>query len=120
MISANDVRYPVPGTDPHPLAGAFAPDLTLLTEQGTTSVAELMHAARPVFLDLADRAELRELALAREPRIVIVTAEAEDRPADALLLRPDAYVAWAAGLDESADTATPALRAALDTWVGLP
>ncbi len=120
MISAGDVRYSVPGTDPHPLAGAFAPDLPLRTEQGTTSVAELLHTARPVFLDLADRADLRKLALDREPRIVIVTAETEDRPADALLLRPDAYVAWAAGIDESADVATPALRAALDTWVGLP
>jgi hypothetical protein len=29
------------------------PDLTLHTDEGTTSVAELMHTARPVFLDLA-------------------------------------------------------------------
>lgn len=120
MISAGDVRYPMPGADPHPLAGAFAPDLTLFTEAGTTSVAELLRTARPVFLDLADRADLRELARAREPRIEIVTAKTEDRPADALLIRPDAFVGWAAAVDEAADTATPALRYALDRWVGQP
>ncbi|MEV6363980.1 FAD-dependent monooxygenase [Nocardia asteroides] len=116
MISAGDVRYAMPGD--HPLTGAFAPDLALLTDGGETSVAELLHAARPVFLDLADRADLRELAAAREPRLVIVTAKSADRPADALLLRPDAFVGWAAAVDEPADTAGPALAGALDRWVG--
>jgi hypothetical protein len=37
------------------LTGTFAPDLILHTDQGTTSVAELMHTARPILLDLADR-----------------------------------------------------------------
>ncbi|WP_280348026.1 FAD-dependent monooxygenase [Nocardia neocaledoniensis] len=120
MISANDVRYPVPGTDPHPLAGTFAPDLPLLTDQGTTSVAELMRTARPVLLDLADRADLREQARSREPRLVIVTAKTEDRPADALLIRSDAFVGWAAAVDEPADTAAAALLDALDRWVGQP
>ncbi|WP_280307511.1 FAD-dependent monooxygenase [Nocardia neocaledoniensis] len=120
MISANDVRYPVPGAAAHPLAGTFAPDLPLLTDQGETSVAELLHAGRPVLLDLADRADLRETARGREPRLVIVTAKTEDRPADAILLRPDAFVGWAAAVDESADTAATGLRDALDRWVGQP
>ncbi|MEV4285900.1 hypothetical protein AB0K40_10385 [Nonomuraea bangladeshensis] len=42
------------------------------------------------------------------------------RPADALLIRPDAHVAWAAPLDEPAGAATPALREALSSWFGSP
>ena len=62
LIAGTDIRYPMPGPDHHALAGTFAPDLTLHTDQGTTSVAELMHTARPVLLDLADRPDLREAA----------------------------------------------------------
>ena len=42
------------------------------------------------------------------------------RPADALLIRPDAHIAWAATIDEPADTAAPALREALSGWFGTP
>ena len=57
--------FPAPGVPLAPACstpsiGTFAPDLTLGTDRGATSVAALMHAARPVFLDLADRADLRE------------------------------------------------------------
>ena len=62
LISGTDIRYPLPGHNRHPLVGTFAPDLTLQTDQGTTSVAALMHAARPVLLDLADRLDLLETA----------------------------------------------------------
>ena len=44
------VRYPMPSRDQHPLTGTLAPDLTLHTDQGTTSVAQLMATAWPVFL----------------------------------------------------------------------
>ena len=60
LIAGSDIRYPLPGPDHHALTGTFAPDLALHTDRGATSVAELMHAARPVLLDLADRADLRE------------------------------------------------------------
>ena len=63
LIGGTDLRYRCPapanthGRDlrprPHP---AHRP--------GATSVAELMHAARPVLLDLADRRDLREGAVA--------------------------------------------------------
>ena len=86
----------MPGPSQHALAGTFVSDLTLHTGQGTTSVAELMHAARPVLLDLADRPDLREAARDWKPRIDICTARTDHRPADALLIRPDAHIAWAA------------------------
>ena len=77
LMAGTDIRYPPPGPDDHALTGTFAPDLALHTERGTTSVAELMHAARPVLLDLADRADLRETARDWQPRIDVRTAEAD-------------------------------------------
>ncbi|MFI7617851.1 helix-turn-helix domain-containing protein [Nonomuraea terrae] len=111
-------RCPAPAY--HPLAGAFAPDLTLHTGQGITSVAKLMHPARPVLLDLADRPELRQTARDWRHLLDVHTAKTDDRPADALLIRPDGHVAWAAGLDESTDSATATLREALSAWFGTP
>ena len=120
LIAGTDIRYPPPGPDHHALTGTFAPDLTLRTDQGTTSVAALMRTARPVFLDLAGRGDLRETARDWQDRIDIHTAKADHRPADALLIRPDAHVAWAATVDEPTDTDLLALRAALSAWFGAP
>jgi 2-polyprenyl-6-methoxyphenol hydroxylase-like FAD-dependent oxidoreductase len=120
LMAGADIRYPPPGPDHHALTGTFAPDLTLHTDEGTTSVAELMHTARPVFLDLADRRDLCEIAQGWLPRIDIHTAATELRPADALLIRPDAHIAWATTIDEPTDTAAPALQDALSGWFGTP
>ncbi|WP_328410850.1 FAD-dependent monooxygenase [Nocardia sp. NBC_00403] len=120
LVGHADIRYPMPGSNHHALTGNFAPDLTLHTDQGVTSVAELMHTARPVLLDLADRPELREIAGEWQHRIEIRTAKTDDRPADAVLIRPDAHIAWAATIDEPADTAALALREALSGWFGAP
>ena len=118
LIAGADTRYPMPGPGQHALTGTFAPDLTVHTGQGTTSVAELMHPARPILLDLADRPELRETARDWQHRVNIHTAQTDHRPADALLIRPDAHIAWAAGTGEPAGTAAPALREALSCWFG--
>ena len=120
LMAGSDIRYPFPGHDHHALIGTFAPDLALRTDQGATSVAELMHTARPILLDLADRPDLRETARDWEHRVDIHTAETDHRPADALLIRPDAHIAWAATIDEPTDTAAPALREALSGWFGTP
>lgn len=95
-------------------------DLSLRTSQGATSVAELMRTARTLLLDLADRPSLREAARDWRNRIDIHTAETDCRPADALLIRPDAVIAWAAASGESAGTAAPALRKALSCLFGTP
>jgi hypothetical protein len=102
------------------LIGTFAPHLTLDTDRGATSVAELVHGARPVFLDLADRSDLRETARDWQHRVDIRTAGTDHRPADAFLIRPDAHVAWAAAIDEPTDTAALGLRDALSRWFGTP
>jgi len=120
LIAGADIHYPLANPNHHALAGAFAPDLTLRTDQGTTSVAELMHTARPILLDLADRPDLRETARDWQHRIDIRTAGTDHRPADALLIRPDGHIAWVTPTDEPTDTAAPALREALSRWLGTP
>ncbi|MEU6782163.1 FAD-dependent monooxygenase [Nonomuraea angiospora] len=120
LVAGTDIRYPMPGSDHHPLAGTFAPDLTLHTGQGKTSVAELLHPARPILLDLADRPDLRETAHDWRHRVDIHTAKTDLRPADALLIRPDAHIAWAATIDEPTGTSAPGLREALSDWFGTP
>ena len=105
LIAGTDIRYPMPGPSQQALTGTFAPDLTLHSGQDTTSVAKLMHTARPILLDLADRPEIRETARDWQHRIDIHTAGTDHRPADALLIRPDAHIAWAATTGEPAGTA---------------
>jgi 2-polyprenyl-6-methoxyphenol hydroxylase-like FAD-dependent oxidoreductase len=120
LIAGTDIRYPLPNLNHHPLTGTFAPDLALYTDHGATSVAKLMHTARPIMLDLADRADLRETARGWEPRIDVHSVQTDDPTADAPLIRPDAHIAWAATIDEPADTAASALAAALSDWFGAP
>jgi 2-polyprenyl-6-methoxyphenol hydroxylase-like FAD-dependent oxidoreductase len=120
FIAGSDVRYPERGPHDHAMTGTFAPDLSLRTDDGAISVATLMRAARPVLLVLADRPDLRDAAGDWADRLDIRAAETEDRPADALLIRPDARIAWAARVGEPAASAAPALRAALCRWFGTP
>jgi hypothetical protein len=107
LFFAGDVRYLLPGHERHPLVGTFAPELAMH-----------LHTTRPVLLDLADRTDLGEAARDWADRIDVHTAETDHRPADALLIRPDGHIAWAAPVDEPTDTATPSLREALSGWFG--
>nr|WP_140691129.1 hypothetical protein [Mycolicibacterium hodleri] len=77
-----------------------------------------MRAGRPVLPDLADRVEIRDAAQGWLDRIDIHTAATDDRPADALLIRPDGCVAWAVTVEEPAERAVTGLRESLSTWVG--
>ncbi|MET7642534.1 FAD-dependent monooxygenase [Streptomyces sp. NPDC005426] len=120
MVAGSDIRHPSPDGDQHALTGTFVPDLTLHTGQGTTSVAELMHPARPVFLDLADRPDLREIADGWAHRVDVHVAGTELRPADAVLVRPDGHIAWAAPVGASSGSLVPALRQSLFAWFGPP
>lgn len=118
MIAGTDIRYPMPGA--HPRTGTFASDRTLHTEQGQTSVAELMRTGRPVLLVPADRPEFAEVGRKWVHRIDIHTAKADERLVDALLIRPDGHIAWAAEVGEPTGSAAPALRDALAHWFGAP
>jgi 2-polyprenyl-6-methoxyphenol hydroxylase-like FAD-dependent oxidoreductase len=120
LIAATDVRYPMPNPAHHPLTGTFAPNLTLHGDQGPVGVADLVHTARPVLLDLADRPDLRQAAEEWQDRVDIHSATTADRLTDALLIRPDAHIAWAAAADEPIETTAPALREAIRQWFGEP
>jgi 2-polyprenyl-6-methoxyphenol hydroxylase-like FAD-dependent oxidoreductase len=123
LIAGSDVRYDMTGPGqtapvggPHPLTGRLAPDLSLAAGDGTTRVAELMRAARPVLLDFTT--DGRVAAAARDwdglVNVLTVTPRQPAPPADALLIRPDCYVAWAAG-PRAADPVA-GLADALRTW----
>ncbi|HEX9297253.1 MAG TPA: FAD-dependent monooxygenase [Polyangiaceae bacterium] len=97
LLQGNDVQYSMEdGQEAHPLVGRWAPELTLVTDRGVLRLPELMHSARGVLLELGDQVQLREQAAKWRDRIEVVAAKCPSgAPADALLIRPDGYVAWA-------------------------
>ncbi|MEV7729934.1 FAD-dependent monooxygenase [Streptomyces sp. NPDC087917] len=126
LLNALDIRYPMDGD--HRLAGLRVPDADLKTSDGATCVYELLHAGRPVLLDLSGAEGLAAVAAGWADRVDFVEARSEDDlwpvpalgevPAPAaLLIRPDGHVAWAADEEDGAPD-TAALRTALDTWFG--
>ncbi|MEY9487250.1 2-polyprenyl-6-methoxyphenol hydroxylase-like FAD-dependent oxidoreductase [Streptomyces calvus] len=125
MITALDVRYDM--GDGHPLTGRRVPDADLETADGRTRVHALLHAARPVLLDLGGGGEPGAVAEGWTDRVDVVRARPvadhwpvwpdDEVPAPAaLLVRPDGHVAWAASTGTAPDPA--ALRTALTTWFG--
>ncbi|GAA1694719.1 FAD-dependent monooxygenase [Fodinicola feengrottensis] len=114
LMAGADVRYDITCDTPcgHPLAGQWMPDLPLRTENGETTVTELMRTGRPVLLDLTGTLAA---AAGWSDRVDVVVATAEDAPADGVLIRPDGYVVWAGGADEVQELAT-----ALRMWFGAP
>ncbi|MFE2864702.1 FAD-dependent monooxygenase [Embleya sp. NPDC059259] len=127
MLTGLDIRYPIEGD--HPLTGRRVPDADLKTPAGLIGVHELLHAARPVLLDLRGGAEPPATVEGWRDRVDLVRARSEDDhwpvpgggdiPAPAaLLIRPDGHVAWVAPTD--AAVASASLRTALTTWFGPP
>lgn len=96
LLHGSDIRY---GAEEHPLVGRLVPDLALSTESGPRRVAELLRRGRPVLLDLSDGVAAEDWG----EWVDVVAARCDRAPADALLIRPDGYLAWAghAGLGEA-------------------
>jgi bifunctional hydroxylase/dehydrase len=119
MVSGLEIRYDV-GPGDHPLLGLRLPPVELVGAAGKTSATDLLHPARGVLLDVADDAGLRLAAAGWAGRVDTVTAapheDGADGPlagADAVLVRPDGYVAWAGTVGQE-------LTAALCRWFGSP
>jgi len=120
ITSALDVHYDL--GEGHPLLGRRMPDLDLTTAEGPVRVFELLHAARPVLLNLgepggldiapwADRVKPVDASYAGKWRLPVVGAV--DAPT-AVVIRPDGHVAWVGeGTDEG-------LADALTGWFGAP
>jgi 3-(3-hydroxy-phenyl)propionate hydroxylase len=116
--SGLDIRYDL--GEGHPLLGRRMPDLDLATADGTVRVFELLHGARPLVLSLddpgsidigpwADRVQLVDASYGGEWELPVLGAV----PApDAVLVRPDGYVAWVG------ERTAEGLTDALTTWFG--
>jgi 3-(3-hydroxy-phenyl)propionate hydroxylase len=118
MLSALDIHYDL--GDGHPLLGRRMPDLDLHTADGPTRVFNLLHAARPVLLNLGEPGDFDITPWADRVRFVDATHEGVwelpvlgkvDAPA-AVLIRPDGHVAWVGELTD------PTLPDALTYWFG--
>ena len=117
-MSGLGIHYDLGGG--HPLIGRRMPDLDLVTASGPVRVFTLLHDARPVLLNFGKPGGLDITPWA--DRVRVVDAEyvgAWDLPVlgtvpapDAVLIRPDGYVAWAG------DQAPSELADALTIWFG--
>jgi hypothetical protein len=116
MLSGLGIRYDV-GPGEHPLLGLrMPPDRELARPDGRrTTVAELLRAARGVLIITSGSGAAGPLAEAWADRIEVITgtwAPGLDPALDAVLIRPDGYVAWTSpGSDGD-------LAGALGRWFG--
>lgn len=117
-ISGLSIRYDF--GEGHALLGRRMPDLDLLTVDGPRRVFTLLHDARPVLLSLAGRDGFDIAPWADRVKLVEATYDGVWElpvlgvvPApDAVLIRPDGYVAW------TGDVTEPELISALAAWFG--
>ncbi|NUR86590.1 MAG: NAD(P)-binding protein [Nonomuraea sp.] len=123
MVSGLEIRYDV-GPGDHPLLGRRLPKSVLTLKEETTTTTELLHPGRAVLLDLSDDESLRALASPWAHRVDVVTARPHEltpghplADTDAVLVRPDGHVAWAA---RAGDEGHEPLTAALHRWSGAP
>ncbi len=118
----------------HRLVGRSAPELDLDLGTRRVRLAELTRTARPLLIDLtddgapaealaphADHVDVHRARLCRQAPDAVVAAGtvADDAvPVTAMLVRPDAYVAWASSSGRPAATELDALRHAAHHWFG--
>jgi 3-(3-hydroxy-phenyl)propionate hydroxylase len=117
MLSALDVAYD-PGSD-HPLVGRRIPDLDLVTADGAIRTYALLHAARPLLIDLSGGvaptlpSRVRHVAATcAGPWALPVIGEVDAPPA--VLVRPDGHVAW---VGDPTDEELPLVA---ERWFGTP
>ena len=122
LMSGLDVHYDLgPG---HPLLGRRMPDLDLGTESGPRRLFTLLHAARPVLLNLGDPGPLDVASSPWADRVQRIDARYEgawELPVlgavtapTSVLIRPDGHVAWVG------DHTDDGLHDALTSWFGPP
>jgi 3-(3-hydroxy-phenyl)propionate hydroxylase len=118
MISGLDIHYDL--GEGHPLVGRRMPDLDLHTTEGPTRVFNLLHDARPVLINFSESGGFEIPPWADRVRSVDAKYDGawelpvlgQVAPPEAVLIRPDGYVAW------TGDLTGPELPRALETWFG--
>ncbi|MBN8988210.1 MAG: FAD-dependent monooxygenase [Rhizobiales bacterium] len=106
----------------HGLLGRRMPDLDLVTENGPLRMFTLLHAGRPVLLNLGEPGDFDITPWANRVKVVDASYDgAWELPAlgavpapGAVLIRPDGYVAWVG------DSSGQGLIDALTIWFGAP
>jgi 2-polyprenyl-6-methoxyphenol hydroxylase-like FAD-dependent oxidoreductase len=120
MLSGLDIHYDLgPG---HPLLGRRMPDLEVHTVDGPVRVFTLLHAARPLLLNLGEPGGLTVAGWADRVRLVEagytgtweLPVLGSISPPTAALIRPDGYVAWVG------EGTSLTLAEALTAWFGAP
>jgi 3-(3-hydroxy-phenyl)propionate hydroxylase len=120
MMSGLDIRYEL--GQGHPLLGRRMPDLEVVTASGPRRVFSFLHTAQPVLLNLgapcaidiapwSDRVQYVDATYAGNWELPVL---GEVAAPDAVLIRPDGYVAWVC------DRTPEGLTEALTTWFGPP
>ncbi|KAB2343601.1 FAD-dependent monooxygenase [Actinomadura rudentiformis] len=122
MVTGLDIRYDV-GQGDHPLLGRRLPGVELAGDfapSGTVNALQLLNAGRGVLLDLGGGAEVCAAAAPWTDRIDVITAASPTAGAladvEAVLVRPDGYIAWAG----SGGSGPAGLPDALHRWFGMP
>ena len=117
LLTGIDARTPRE-TDDHPLIGGRAAPLEIQRPDGRpVTVAELLRGGRGVLLDLADRADLRAVAAGWSAVVDLAPVRSAGKvDADAVLVRPDGHVAWAAPVGAEVSS----LSEVLGRWFGSP
>ena len=104
-ISGVSMHYDLGG--PHPLTGYSAPDFEL--EDGTR-LGNLLHDGRGLLLNFTADSSLETLCKGREDRLRYVVARAKnEKGLEALLVRPDGFVAWATDTGMDVASAEPSV-----------
>ncbi|MET9500012.1 FAD-dependent monooxygenase [Streptomyces sp. NPDC006552] len=99
MVSAQDTVLPPLTGHPSPYEGRFLDNAVVETAEGRTDVIRLLRQGRPLLLLTGEgREEYRRQARAWQGLLHVVRAGATPAlPCDALLVRPDGYIAWSPG-----------------------
>ncbi|MFJ6837291.1 FAD-dependent monooxygenase [Streptomyces sp. NPDC091209] len=101
MVSAQDTVLPARAADSSPWEGTFLRNAVLRTREGPADVIGLLREGSPLLLLFGDRGGsggYAEQARGWAGLVRVVHAEPVPQlPCDALLVRPDGYIAWASG-----------------------
>jgi hypothetical protein len=116
IVSGLGIRYDM-GAGDHPLLGLrMPPDRELTRPDGSrTRIADLLHTARGVLITTNSSDDAGQLTEGWADRIEIITGTWTPGPGpapDAVLIRPDGYVAWTSPGSDGA------LTDALGRWFG--
>lgn len=115
MVTGVGIRYATGPKERSPLVGAFAPDL--VTDSGK-HWAELMREGTGVLVDAGAGVGDQARPWGGRVRVTGAAPGQDGVPADALLIRPDGYCAWAATEGESPEERSKGLEEALTLWFG--